>query len=151
MCLDGTDDRNLTSTHRRNNSLTTTQDGQETDKFGALSGLIILSSSADESEPEILSDVGILESENPSIGSLGSIRKRITLVNSINSGPRDYSKNGLDAPTPITQDNTDNGAFPSPCQEQSAVSLSTYSPQLYLSKAESMNCKRRLLITSTNT
>lgn len=123
-CLDGTDDRNLASVHRRNNSPSTTQDGQETDKFRALSGLIILSSSADESEPEILSEVGILEFENPSIGSSGSIRKRITLVNSNNSGPRDYSNNGLDAPTPISQDNTANGAFPSLCQEQSSVSLS---------------------------
>lgn len=125
ICVDGTDDRNLTSTHRRNNSLTTTQDGQETDKFGALSSLIILSLSADESKPEILSEVGILESENPSIGSLGSIRKRNTLVNSISSGPRDYSNNGLDAP-PIAQDNTANRAFPSPCQERSAVSLSPF-------------------------
>jgi len=124
MCVDGTDDRNLTSTHRRNNSLTTTQDGQETDKFGALSSLIILSLSSDENEPEILSEVGIPESENPSIGSPGSIRKRNTLVDSISSGPRDYSNNGLDAPTPITQDNTANGAFPSPCQERSVVSLS---------------------------
>lgn len=89
-----------------------------------MSGLIILSSSANGTEPEILSEVGIPEFENPSIGSPRSIRKRITLVDSINSGPRDYSNNGLNAPTPITQDNTTNGAFPSPCQEQSAVSLS---------------------------
>ena len=70
ICVDGTDDRNLTSTHRRNNSLTTTHDGQETDKFGALSSLIILSSSADESKPEILSEVGILESEEAFVSAI---------------------------------------------------------------------------------